>query len=440
MKTLVKDGRVWTENAFRDVDVLISGGKITAIQNPGTVPQDFEGEVIAADGLLVMPGAIDIHAHIQDGAETFYQGSCSAAKGGVTTVVDMPPFSTVIDRKTFEKRRAWGDQECVTDFGLTGGIVTRMSDLDHLEELVEAGVAQFKIFMLMKPPTELLWAAVQKAAQTGLRLTMHMEEPACLGEVDWDDPLGFVKANPPAAEHVAVAQVLEMARAAGAPVHVCHVSSGRTVELIQMHKAWGTSVTAETAPQYLLLNEEEYLEQGDRVIATPVLRKQEDSDMLWQGLQAGIIDCMITDHFLGAMPDPGKPRPALKDAEPGIAGLEVFYPLMLGAVLDEDWLTMARLVEVMSSRPAALMGIDDRKGRIAVGMDADLVFFDIDAEWKIGDLGKNSRISTLPYEGWWLNVVNRRTMVRGETVWDGEKILAKKGWGNYCGALPERMI
>ncbi len=434
MKTFVKNGQVWTENAFREADLLIAEGRIAAIQNPCTVPQGFEGEIIDADGLLVLPGAIDIHAHIQDGAETFYQGSCSAAKGGVTTVVDMPPFSTVIDQKSWQARKDLGERECVTDFGLTGGIVTKMSDLDHLDELAAAGVAQFKLFMLMKPPTELVWAAVQKAAQTGLRLTVHMEEPVCLGEVDWDDPMGFVKANPPAAENVAAAQVLEMARAAGAPVHVCHVSSGRTVELIQMHKAWGTDVTAETAPQYLLLNEEDYLEQGDRVIATPVLRKPEDSEMLWRGLQAGIIDCMITDHFLGALPDPGKPRPALKDAEPGIASLEVFYPLMLNAVLDAERLSMDRLVEVMSSRPAALMGIDDRKGRIAVGMDADLVFFDINSSWKIADLGGNSRISTLPYEGWRVNAFNRRTMVRGQTVWDGEKVLNQKGYGKYCGS------
>jgi dihydroorotase (multifunctional complex type) len=431
-KTLVKNGQVWTENEIREVDLLIAEERIAAIQKPSALQQDIHGEFIDASGLLVLPGAIDIHAHIQDGAETFYQGSCSAAKGGVTTVVDMPPFSTVIDRQSWMERKEWGERECVTDFGLTGGIVTKMSDLDHLDELVEAGVAQFKIFMLMKPPTALLWAAVKKAAQTGLRLTVHMEEPACLGVVDWDDPLGFVKANPPAAENVAVAQVLEMARAAGAPVHVCHVSSGRTVELIQMHKAWGTEVTAETAPQYLLLNEEDYLEQGDRVIATPVLRKQEDSEMLWQGLQAGIIDCMITDHFLGALPEPGKPRPTLKDAEPGIAGLEVFYPMMLDTILREGWLGLEGLVDVMSVQPAALMGIDDRKGRIAVGMDADLVFMDIKSTWKIADLGENSRISTLPYEGRDLKVFNRRTMVRGETVWDGEKIAIQKGYGKFC--------
>ena len=433
-KTLVKNGQVWTENDFRAVDLMIANGKISAVTQSGETPQGFTGEVINAEGLLVLPGAIDIHAHIQDGAETFYQGSCAAARGGVTTVVDMPPFSTVIDQKTWQERRAWGERECVTDFGLTGGIVTRMEDLDHLDELVDAGVAQFKLFMLMKPPTALVWAAVKKAAQTGLRLTVHMEEPACLEEVDWDDPLGFVKANPPAAENVAAAQVLEMARAAGAPVHVCHVSSGRTVELIEMHKAWGTSVTAETGPQYLLLTEDDYLKQGDRVIATPVLRKREDAEMLWEGLQTGVIDCVITDHFLGALPDPGKPRPALKDAEPGIASLEVCYPLMVDAFLHRRKLDPAVLVDVMASRPAELMGIDDRKGRIAAGMDADLVFIDSQADWKIADLGEHSRISTLPYEGRHINAFNRRTMVRGVTVWDGEQILVEKGHGRYCGA------
>lgn len=438
MKTLVRNGQVWTENELRNVDLLISSlGKIEAIQDSGDAPQDFRGEIIDADGLLILPGAIDIHAHIQDGAETFYGGTCAAARGGVTTVIDMPPFQTVINHKTLMKRKAWGEQECVTDFGLTGGIVIDFSDLDHLDELVAAGVAQFKIFMLMNPPVKLLWEAVKKAAETGLRLTVHMEEPVCLEEVNWDDPLGFVKANPPAAENVAVAQLLEMARAAGAPIHVCHVSSGRTAELIDSHKAWGTSVTAETAPQYLLLNEEAYLEQGDRVIATPVLRKREDSEMLWQALQDGIIDCVITDHFLGALPNPGKPRPALKDAEPGIAGLETAYPLMLDAVLYGERLGLSRLVEIMATRPAQLMKIDDRKGRIAVGMDADLVFIDPDTSWKIADLGENSRISTLPYEGWVLHTYNRRTMVRGKTVWDGEKILAEQGWGRYCGAQIE---
>jgi len=436
-KTLVQNGLVWTEEAFREVDLLISDGKIDAIQTAGTFVAEFSGERVDADGLLVLPGAIDIHAHIQDGAETFYQGSCSAAKGGVTTVIDMPPFSTVIDRQTWEERKVWGERECVTDFGLTGGIITKMSDLDHLDELVKAGVAQFKIFMLMKPPTELIWAAVKEAARTGLRLTVHMEEPACLGEVDWDDPLGFVKANPPAAENVAAAQVLEMARAAGAPVHVCHVSSGRTVELVGMHKDRGTAVTAETCPQYLLLTEDDYLEQGDRVIATPVLRRAEDSEMLWQGLQAGVIDCLITDHFLGALPDPGKPRPALKAAEPGIASLEVFYPLMADIFFHQRKLDPAILVDVMASRPAELMGIDDRKGRIAVGMDADLVLLDPKMRWKIADLGQNSRISTLPYEGWRVQMFNRRTMVRGETVWDGEKIAVDKGFGNYCGTDEE---
>jgi allantoinase len=437
VKTLITNGQVWSEGQLRPLDLLISSeGRIEAMLAAGQVDSQAAGEVINAGGLMVLPGSIDIHAHIQDGAETFHAGSCAAARGGVTTVIDMPPFQTVIDRHMTLLRKAWGERECVTDFGLTGGIVIDFADLDHLDELAAAGVTQFKIFMLMNPPVKLLWEAVKKAAQTGLRLTVHMEEPACLGEVDWDDPLGFVKANPPAAENVAAAQLLEMARAAGAAIHVCHVSSSRTVELIAAHKAWGTCVSAETAPQYLLLNEADYLDQGERVISTPVLRKSEDQQILWQALRDGVLDCIISDHFLGALPDPAKPRPALKDAEPGIAALELAVPLMLEAALRGGQLGLGRLVEVMATRPAQLMKLDDRKGRIAVGMDADLIFVDGDSKWKVADLGPGSRISTLPYEGWTLQSSVRRTLVRGKTVWNGETILAEKGWGQYCGARP----
>ncbi len=436
MKTWIRNGQIWSEGQIRSLDLVVSmEGKIESIRSTNEPVENFSGEIIDANGMLILPGAVDVHAHIQDGAETFYYGSCAAARGGVTTVIDMPPFQSVIDRKTTLKRKKWGEQECVTDFGLTGGIVTAPSDLDCFNELVESGVAQVKIFMLMKPPTQFIWDAVKKAAQTGMRLTVHMEEPACLSEVNWDDPMGFVRANPPEAENVAVAQLLEMAHAAGASIHVCHVSSARTVDLIAAHKAWGTQVTAETAPQYLFLNEEAYLTQGNRVIATPVLRKQEDNLKLWQALQDGVLDCVITDHFLGALPDPASPRQELRDAEPGIPGLEVVYPLMLDAALYGGRLSLDRLVQVMATRPAQLMKIDDRKGRIAVGLDADLVFFETNAEWKIAvDGWQGSRISVLPYEGWVLGASNHRTMVRGKTVWDGEKIVAEKGWGRFCGA------
>jgi len=384
---------------------------------------------------LVFPGGVDIHAHIQDGAETFYPGSCAAIMGGITTVIDMPPFKSVTNAAQLEQRKTLGERECVSDFGFTGGIVIDEEDLKSLHEIQAGGVNQFKIFMLSKPPVELLWSAVKKSAELGMRLVVHMEEPALLDEVNWDDPLGFPKANPPTSENVAVAQLLEMAKAAGAAIHVCHVSSARSAELIAAHKSWGTDVSAETTPHYLILNEELFLEQPDRSVVTPALRKHEDNAILWQALEEGIIDAVISDHFLGALPEAQKGRPSPEDAEPGIAGLELSFPLIYDQGVRTGKLSLKRFVETISTTPALLSGIGHRKGQIAKDMDADLVLYDPSKAWTVSALGQESRITTLPYEGWVLKSSITKTFLRGNLVWDGHKILSNKGIGRYIPAF-----
>ena len=435
MTLLIKNGKVWAENELRDLSILINEeGIITGLLDAQIDMSELDCEVMDVAGSWVFPGGIDIHAHIQDGAETFCSGTRAAARGGITTVLDMPPFKTTTNRKQCLARREWAERECVTDFGLTGGIVIDREDLFQMNEVAEFGVGQFKVFMLSDPPVDLLWEAVKTAAHTGMRLTVHMEEPALLGKVNWDDPLGFPKANPPVAENVATAKMLEMARAAGAPIHVCHVSSARTAELIDIYKAWGTDVSAETTPHYLLLNEEEFFVQGDRVVATPALRTKTDNELLWQALRDGVIDVVISDHFLGALPDPEKPRPAPQDAEPGIAGLELSLPLLFSKGVKSGEISMKRFVEVTSTAPAKLLGMDARKGRIAAGADADLVILDPLKTWRVKDFGSDSRVSTLPYEGWELQGYVDATLVRGRRIWNGKEIIADCGWGEYIPA------
>jgi len=432
MTLLIKNGKVWSEGDLRDLSVLINdNGVISGLLDTQIEVSEFGGNVVDAEGSLVLPGGIDIHAHIQDGAETFYSGTCAAARGGITTVLDMPPFKTTTNRKQCVARKEWAENECVTDFGLTGGIVIDEDDLVKMNEVAEYGAGQFKVFMLSHPPVGLLWEAVKTAARTGMRLTVHMEEPELLGKVNWDDPLGFPKANPPVAENVATAQMLEMARAAGAPIHVCHVSSGRTAELIDIYRAWGTDVSAETTPHYLLLDEEEFYTQGDRVVATPALRTKKDNEALWQALRDGVIDVIISDHFLGALPDLSKPRPAPRDAEPGIAGLELSLPLLYSRGVKNGKISLKRFVEVTSAAPADLLGIGGVKGRIAVGADADLVIFNPEKTWQAHDFGSDSRVSTLPYENWDLQGYVEATLVRGRMVWDGKEIVVDRGWGRY---------
>ena len=430
---VINNGKVWQDGGLQEVDIHIQDGKIKELR-PTAKNEIGSSQIINASNCYVFPGGVDIHAHIQDGAETFFYGSSSAVKGGITTVLDMPPFKTVTNREQCEQRIRWGEGECVSDFGLTGGIIIDLEDLENLDEIRDCGVRQFKVFMLSNPPVEVLWRSVQFAAKSGLRLVVHMEEPALLKEVDWSDPLGFPKANPAEAENVAAAYLLEMARAAGAPIHVCHVSSARTVDLIDQYKGWGTDVTAETAPHYLILNEDAFYTQPDRVVVTPALRKERDNMVLWQALEDGVIDAIISDHFLGALPNPTMERPSAKDAEPGIAGLEMTLPLLFDQGVAAGKISMKRFVEVLSTTPAKLAGIGDRKGKIEEGMDADLVIFNPAETWKVHSLGEGSRISTLPYEGWQLKGKIEKTLVRGKVVWDGKEIVCEHGWGKYIPA------
>jgi dihydroorotase len=430
---IINNGKVWLDGALHETNIYIEDGKIIDFHPAGKNIRD-SSPIINASNCYIFPGGVDIHAHIQDGAETFFYGSSSAVKGGITTVLDMPPFKTVTNRKQCEHRIQWGEGECVSDFGLTGGIIIDIEDLECLDEICGCGVRQFKVFMLSNPSMEVLWKSVQLAAKSGLRLVVHMEEPALLKEVDWNDPLGFPKANPPEAENTAVAHMLEMARSAGAPIHVCHVSSARTVELIDQYKGWGTDVTAETAPHYLILNEKAFFTQPDRVVVTPALRKERDNVVLWQALEDGVIDAIISDHFLGALPDPTRESPSAKDGEPGIAGLETTIPLLFDQGVTTGKISLKRFIETLSTTPAKLAGIGDRKGKIEKGMDADLVIFNPEKIWEVHDLGEGSRISTLPYEGWLIKGKVEKTLVRGKVVWDGKKIVCEPGWGKYVPA------
>ncbi|MEE4195118.1 MAG: dihydroorotase family protein, partial [Anaerolineae bacterium] len=183
MIRLIKSGRVWADGRLQDVDLLITAeGKIAALTEKPLDSTQLGDDVIDATGSLVFPGGIDVHAHLEDGAETYYEASCAAAVGGITTVVDMPPFHVCSTPEGMRERTKLADKECVVDFGTHGGIVVGLSDLVEMAAVAKEGAAGFKGFMPAEPPVsrEVLWGAVQTAARTGLRLVIHAEESACL--------------------------------------------------------------------------------------------------------------------------------------------------------------------------------------------------------------------------------------------------------------------
>jgi len=437
MRTRIDRGQVWSEGALRNLSILIENGTVARLIEPQSAETAAADRVLDAGGLWVLPGGIDLHVHISDGAETFGPGSRCAAAGGVTTVLDMAPFHGCVRPEQLKAKLAQAEAACVTDFGLIAGIVVALEDLEALDQLAEMGAAYFKVFMPSDPPVDArtLWASVQAAARTGLRLGLHAEETGCFAaDVDWDDPLGFARSRPAVAETSATAQILEMARAAGAPVHICHVSAAHSAELIASARAQGVDVTSEVTAHFLLLDESEFARQGPRVKTTPPLRARADTEALWQALAAGVLDALACDHFIGSLaPAPADPS-GIRQAAAGIGGLELSLPLLFSAGVRAGRIALERFVAAAAERPAEIAGLAPKKGRIAPGADADLILIDPAADWTVAPQGDFSRVATTPFAGWRLQGRIRRTMVRGRTVWDGERITAPAGSGAFAPA------
>jgi allantoinase len=436
-KTRIDNALVWTQGALQAVSILIEDGKILRLPPHHEAEAAPADEVIEASGQWILPGGVDAHVHISDGAEVFSQGSRCAAAGGITTVLDMAPFHGCVTPEQFTSKTAAAEKTCVVDFGLIAGIVVTTEDLHHLGALAQMGAASFKVFMPGQPPVtpKVLWESVQAAAHTGLRMVIHAEEPGCLQEVDWDDPLGFPHARPIVAESSATAQVLEMARAAGAPVHICHVSAGDTADLIAHAKALGVDVTAETPAHFLLLDETAFLHQGARVKTTPPLRPRVHQDRLWEALREGVIDMLACDHFLGTREAVPTDPALLKDAAAGIASLELSLPLVFSAGLRAGRLSLGQFVRITARCPAEVFGLGDRKGAIEPGLDADLVFWDPEASWRVAPTGAFSRNANSPYLAWDLAGRITRTILRGATVWEGAEIKVQDGFGQLAASV-----
>jgi dihydroorotase-like cyclic amidohydrolase len=348
----------------------------------------------------------------------------------------MAPFHACVTVDQMVEKAALGEAACVIDFGIIAGIVIENDDLTHLEEVAKAGATYFKVFQPSEPPISIdtLWRSVQAAARTGLRLGLHAEDPTYfLPEFDELDPLSFPHSRPTVAETSVVAQVLEMARAAGAPIHICQVSTGRTAELVAWGKAHGVDITCETPPHFLLLDASAFTKYGARVKTTPPLRTTSDNQQLWQAVEEGMIDAIACDHYTENLTPVATDPALISSAAAGIAGLEASLPLMMDAVL-KGKLSLKRLVEASAITPARLAEISHTKGDLRPGMDADFTIWNPQGKWRVQRSEKFSRLATTPYLDWELQGSISQTWVRGERVWDGETIQKESGFGRWIKA------
>jgi allantoinase len=422
----VRGRRVVTPEGTAERCVHVSGGRITRVTDYGDVPEGV-GLVEAGD-LVVLPGLVDSHVHVNEPGRTEWEGFATAtraaAAGGVTTIVDMPLNSIppTTSPAALEAKRAVADGAVHVDVGFWGGAVPE--SLGHLRELHVAGVFGFKCFLcpsgvdeFRQLDLEQLHAAMEEIAAFDGLLLVHAEVPEpierateALADADAREYATYLASRPSEAEELAVAAVIEAARMTGCRAHVLHLSAAGALE--QIAAADRSRVTAETCPHYLTLAAEEVARGATEFKCAPPIRGAENRDRLWAGLRGGWLSAVVSDH---SPCTPDLKAGSFLEAWGGIASVQ----LGLRAVWTEArarGFTIDSIPLWMSEGPARVAGLP-QKGAIAEGKDADLVLFDPDHAAAIDPAELEHRHPVTPYAGRRLDGRIVATYVRGVQVY-----------------------
>ena len=421
MRLLIRGGRVIdpANGVDEQLDITIENGKIVRLDNKLAVPG---AQIIDAAGLTVAPGLVDLHVHLREPGfedkETVVTGCAAAARGGVTTLVAMPNTKPVTDCPEIVKLVR--DRAAPTGVNvLPAGAVTveqRGQALTDFAALKAAGIPALTDDGMPIQNLALLRQAMRKAKELGLPLLDHCEDKDMVQNYAVNE--GKVSARlglpgrPAIAEELQIIRDALLAEETGAHVHICHISTGKGVDIVRQAKARGVRITCETCPQYFTLTEDEVLRQGALARVNPPLRTQADVEAIRAGLVDGTIDAIATDHAPHTSEEKSRPLP---DAPSGLVGLETSLALALTGLYHSGLLSLSRVVELMSASPASLLGLD--KGTLGVGRDADLVLFDPDEEWIID---KNSFVSkgrNTPFHGRTVRGKVKYTLSRGTIIY-----------------------
>ncbi len=433
---IIKDAKVLLDGNFQHVNIAIGDGKIAKVAKVGGGVSS-SAEVIDAHGALTLPGVIDAHVHFRDPGlthkEDWYTGSCAAAAGGVTTVIDQPnTVPPTLDKKSFNLKLKSAERKSIIDFGINGGGVPSA----NLPELWSLGVTAFgEIFMadgdLSVSESELTDLLKSIGALGGVA-SIHAENGELCSHFAEElrrirRPEIYSRARPNICEAIAVEQVLEMQEKLPIPVriHICHLSTREGIGVIRRMKYGKKEVpfTCEVAPHHLFLEHKDWARLGTFGKMNPPLRKR-CMQHLWNGLNDGTIDIIASDH---APHTEEEKRAGIWDAPAGVPGVETMLPLMLHAV-KQNLIPLARVIEAMSAKPAQIFGLDD-KGMIREGYDADLVLVDTSNVREITVDQLHSKAGWTPFEGR-EGIFPELVLSRGEIVYDGE-IAGKRGRGKF---------
>jgi dihydropyrimidinase len=453
MSVLIKAGRIVTAADDYVGDVFIDNGTVSLIGESLDVAAD---KVIDATGKFVIPGAIDPHTHIElpfGGTVTcddFTSGTVSAAFGGTTSLVD---FCFQMPGQTFaEALEAWHEkvERCkpVIDVGFHMAItdLRKGGTLDDLAKVPDEGVTSYKLFMAYKGAVmvddETLFKAMEVASDTGALVMVHAENGDAIDilvkkalAAGHTEPIWHARTRPPETEGEATNRAIQLARVAGAPLYVVHVSCKESIEPIAIARDKGWDVVGETCTQYLFVDESALDQpdfEGGKYIYTPPPRPKENQEHLWKALGNDVLSVVSTDHCPFNWPEQkGLGRDDFSKIPNGGPGIENRLHMLYTFGVRPGRFTMNRFVELVSTNPAKYFGLYPRKGTIAPGSDADIVVWDPGKKVKISARTHHSNVNYNLFEGTEVTGAPEVVLVRGQVIVENDELVAQPGAGQF---------
>lgn len=423
MKLLIRQGRLVDPvgGIGGVMDVLLEDGRVAMI---GSNISEPDAQVIDASGLVVCAGLVDMHVHLREPGfeykETIETGAAAAAHGGFTSIACMPntrPATDSPERIDYVKQKA--AQACGVHVWPIGAVTVGESgqELTNFEALKEAGAVALSDDGVPVQNANLMRDGLILAHRQNLTILSHCEDADMVknyavneGRVSRQLRLN---GRPAIAEELMVARDAMLAEETGGAVHICHISTAKSVALVRRYKRKGVQITCETCPQYFSLTEDEILSQGSLARVNPPLRTKSDVEAIIEGLKDGTIDAIATDHAPHSAQEKAKP---LAEAPSGMVGLETSLGATLTALYHTGEMDLSDILKKMTFNPACILGIP--KGRLSLGGEADFTIFDPNETWTVDPERFASKGRNTPFAGKTLTGRVKYTIVGGRIVYE----------------------
>lgn len=463
MRKLIKNGTIVTAWGEQEADVLIEGEKISEI-GPGLDAGD--AEVVDATGMLLMPGGIDPHTHLDLPffgtfcSDDFYTGHKAAAFGGTTSHVDfvIQPVGGTLHEGLEEWKEKAAGKICI-DYGFHMAVTDLRDDvMEEIPSMLDEGITSLKLFLAYKDvfqvDDETFFNALLTAQKHGMLIMVHAENGDVIDTLQKQivaegktEPKYHAEAHPALAEGEATGRAVALAGIADAPLYVVHMTCRESLEQLELGRRRGLKVMGETCTQYLFLTVDDLAKpgfEGAKYVCSPPVREAEDQAALWESLSSGLLQVVSTDHAPFFYEGGVNGRPAGKELgrdsftkiPNGMPGIEDRLMVMWDHGVNKGRFSRSRFVELMSTNPAKIFGMYPQKGEIAVGSDADILIWDPNKTHTISASTHHMNTDYNVYEGMTVKGMPVKVYLRGKLIVDGDQWLQEQGEGRYIRRKP----